>query len=37
MVVFALVLIFFIATRFYALEDFPIYFFCDEAIQANIA
>jgi len=37
MVVFAVVLIFYIATRFYALEEFPIYFFCDEAIQANIA
>jgi 4-amino-4-deoxy-L-arabinose transferase-like glycosyltransferase len=24
-------------TRFYRLSDFPIYFFCDEAIQSNLA
>ena len=36
-VVLAAVLVFYAATRFYALEDFPIYFFCDEAIQANLA
>jgi hypothetical protein len=27
----------YLATRFYALEDFPIYFFTDEAVHANLA
>jgi 4-amino-4-deoxy-L-arabinose transferase-like glycosyltransferase len=35
--VLALVLIFYAATRLYGIEDFPIYFFCDEAHQANLA
>jgi hypothetical protein len=34
---FALALAVYAATRFAALADFPIYFFCDEAVQANIA
>lgn len=33
----AAVLLFFLATRPWALEDFPIYFFCDSAHQANLA
>lgn len=33
----ASVLLVYAATRLWALEDFPIYFFCDEAHQANLA
>lgn len=33
----AAVLLFYLATRLWALEEFPIYFFCDEAQQANLA
>jgi 4-amino-4-deoxy-L-arabinose transferase-like glycosyltransferase len=31
------VLLFYAATRLYGIVDFPIYFFCDEAQQANLA
>ncbi len=34
---FAAVLVFYLGTRLYGIEDFPIYFFCDEATQANLA
>ncbi len=37
LLVFSAVLIFYAATRFVGLVDFPIYFFCDEAQQANLA
>jgi hypothetical protein len=32
-----MVLLFYITTRLVAIEDFPIFFFCDEAIHANLA
>jgi 4-amino-4-deoxy-L-arabinose transferase-like glycosyltransferase len=35
--VFVVVLLFYAATRLYGIVDFPIYFFCDEAQQANLA
>ena len=31
------VLMFYLVTRLVAIEDFPIFFFCDEAIHANLA
>ncbi len=34
---FALGLALYGATRFWGLTDFPIFFFCDEAVQANVA
>jgi hypothetical protein len=37
MVLFVSVLIFYAATRLVGLADYPIYFFCDEATQANLA
>jgi 4-amino-4-deoxy-L-arabinose transferase-like glycosyltransferase len=36
-VVFVAVLLFYAATRLVGLADYPIYFFCDEATQANLA
>ena len=33
----ALVLVFYAATRLYGIVDYPIYFFCDEALQTNLA
>ncbi len=33
----AAVLIFYAATRLFGIVEFPIYFFCDEALQANLA
>lgn len=33
----AAVLIFYAATRLYGVVEFPVYFFCDEALQANLA
>ncbi len=36
-VLFAAVLLFYAATRLYGIVDYPIYFFCDEAHQANLA
>lgn len=36
-VLFVLALGVFLATRFYRLEDFPIYFFTDEAVQSTLA
>jgi len=33
----AAVLIFYAATRLYGIVEFPVYFFCDEALQANLA
>ncbi len=37
LVLFFTVLVFYAVTRLYGIEDFPIYFFCDEAQQANQA
>jgi len=37
LVLLAVVLLFYAATRLIAIEDFPIFFFCDEAIHANLA
>ena len=31
------VLIFYASTRLYGIVDYPVYFFCDEALQANLA
>ena len=35
--IFVAVLVFYAATRLVGLADYPIYFFCDEATQANLA
>ncbi len=37
LVLMAAVLLFYLLTRLIAIDDFPIFFFCDEATQANLA